>query len=139
MMSIPVRSGYRETLAINPDGGRLDRKILISYNQLDFLIRRRGESAHREAIELIPMALRKPTAIFEGIRDQGIKGLCYVCLPECRYTGRTDVVSQPRESNRCFCVYVDDDGVIIEWRWDECDGKTGFPLAYETRFVRRAL
>lgn len=92
----------------------------------------------------MPMILQKPTAIFEGLRrdedeDRGGYGWrCYCGVPAQSY--RSDGTAVPPYHSQVYLVFVNDERVAYNWRWEKADpDNPKLPLGYETRFKQRLL
>ena len=91
------------------------------------------------------MILRTPTAIFEGLRtdddeDQhGTAGWrCYCGVPEFAY--HTDGTSRSPYPHQVYLVFVNEDGVAYNWRWENADpDDTRLPENHNSRFKKRLL
>ena len=142
-MSDPQRP-RREYLAIAarlPDG-TLGR-VQISYQRMQ-TIGKRGLGQASECAYIVPYILENPTAIFEGLRrdedepKQGLGWRCYCGVPKCSY--RADGSEGPPYQNQFYLVFVNDEGVAYNWRWEQADPHhPDLPQDCETRFRKRLL
>jgi len=88
-------------------------------------------------LETVPVVLREPKAIFEGLQREGFEnGLCF--------TGKTDrywvrqSVETPFPPGRVFAIYMDESRFIFEWRLEQEDAEhDGHPVRWTRRFARR--
>ena len=99
---------------------------------------RQGVRLHR------PRDPAAPTAVFEGLRrdeDEEPKGVgwrCYCGVPDCSY--RRDGTETAPYPNRVYLVFVNDEGVAYNWRWEKADtDKAKLPVDHLTRFKRQLL
>lgn len=101
---------------------------------------RRGMGAARELAYLVPFVLQNPTAIFRGVRDEGESmWLCYAGLPEDAFNHHTGERVRPW-TGQVFLVFVDDDRIVYNWRWDKSDATSlRLPVDYAERFEERLL
>jgi len=98
---------------------------------------------------LVPFTLSHPDSIFGGLRppDDKYSGespgwLCYCSRPVNDFTATGDVCNP--QPNKVFVVFVNEDGLIFNWRWENADidafyNKEYLPKNYQTRFQRRYL
>src|SRR5438093_7547832 len=75
-----------------------------------------------ELFHTVPLVLKAPMAIFEGLEREGFeKGLCF--------TGKTDrywlrqSVETPFPVGKVFAIYMDKSRFIFEWRLEQEDPK----------------
>ena len=108
--------------ARDPDGGTYE--VYIRESRL-LALAKVGRWILLEARDLVPMTLRTPTVIFEGIRwekdeDKDRPGWrCYCAKPAFMYDRSGErSISDP---HRVFLVFVDADGVAYNWRWERAD------------------
>lgn len=137
--------GRREGLtvqAVNPEDGK-PCEVFISQERI-LSLRKRGMGAIKEAGFLVEYCLKHPTAIFEGLRrdeDEDCRGVgwrCYCGTPNCAYASDGKETNPPR--GKVFLVFVNDEGVAYNWRWDLADAENNrLPEHYDIRFKRRAL
>ncbi len=73
--------------------------------------------------------LLAPEAIFGGVREHQLGGVCYCGNPEQRWTNKG--VRCPPPPGHVFVVYVNPGDEVYEWRWDEADERR---LAYPRRW-----
>ena len=92
----------------------------------------------------VPLTLKKPNAVFEGLRrdededPDGCGWRCYCAVPP--YAYRLNGQRIPPWPGEVFLVFVNHDDVAYLWYWDKCDPDgPALPAAHETRFKRRAL
>ena len=129
--------------AVDPIDGK-SCTIQISHGRLQF-IKQLGLRAIHETAKLVPLALQKPTAIFEGLttdedeeRGRGAGWRCYVTKPTIAF--RATGVQHPAPVDQVFLVFVNSEHVAYNWRWEKCDPvQTSLPEGYEERFRKRLL
>ena len=92
----------------------------------------------------MPMILEKPTAIFEGLRRDededrwGYGWRCYCGQPEHAY--RSDGSLAPPYPGQVYLVFVNDEQVAYNWRWERADpDNPRLPIGHETRFKQKLL
>lgn len=127
------RRGYVAIEAVNPDTGKL-WNVLVSPKRAAFIIRVGGAFAYESAL-LVPAVLKEPMRIYEGIRrdtDESRESdacgkYCYLAFPGHGY----DDSGQQRPDSRPFLVFVDEDRVAYNWRFDNDDL---LPDSFEHRF-----
>ena len=88
------------------------------------------------------MILQKPTAIFEGLRrDEDRRGFgwrCYCGQPEQSY--RSDGSSAPHYHGQVYLVFVNDERVAYNWRWEKADpDNLKLPIGHEARSKQKLL
>jgi len=134
---LPERRGYGVVEAIDPhDGGRWEMRV--SERRMKSVAERsRGQVL--ELAYVLPEVLRCPTAIFQGIREEGEEDwLCYCGLPSHGYRRNGDRISAPEEE--VYLVFVSADRVAYNSRWERCDqGNSKFPEDYQNRFDKWVL
>lgn len=103
-------------------------------------VAKRGMGPAQELAKIVPFVLRTPTAIFQGVREDGeAEWLCYCGLPKRAYRRESGDQILPYE-NEVYLVYVNADRVAYNSRWEDCHrNKKNLPVDYETRFDRRVL
>jgi hypothetical protein len=130
-------------LAIEPRDGTLSCEIQISFERIQ-AVDRRSLGHAKECGIIVPMILQKPTAIFEGLRRDededrwGYGWRCYCGVPEHSY--RADGTSAPPYHGQVYLVFLNDERVAYNWRWEKADpDNPKFPIGYQTRFKQRLL
>lgn len=100
-------------------------QVLVPKRRIDWA-HRLGEGALREIDESVAFVLRKPKAVFRGIRrdtddDQGATDawLCYCGIPPVRY--RLDSPDTIPIRGRVLLVFVNREGVVYAHRWEASD------------------
>lgn len=128
--------------AVNPVDGSMTQ-VQISYERMQAVGRRSIVHA-KECGLLVPEILQKPFAIFEGIRRDedddkwGCGWRCYCGIPSRSF--RQDGSDAPPYKNQVYVVFVNDDGVAYNWRWEKSDeSDSRLPIEHESRFTRRLL
>ncbi len=118
--------GRREFLvihAVNPVDGKTC-EVQISYQRLH-AVAARTKGQLMEAANIVPHVLQHPTAIFEGLRREededrwGCGWRCYCGLPLCSY--RADGSEAEAYKRQVYLVFVNDQGVAYNWRWEKAD------------------
>jgi len=137
------RRQYLTLIALEPRDGTLSAEVLVSYDPTQAVARRSLGHA-RECGLIVPAVLQKPAAIFEGLRsdeDEDPRGYgwrCYCGLPEKSY--RADGAAAPPYRGQVYLVFIDDEGVAYNWRWERADhDNPTVPLNHATRFKQRLL
>ena len=136
--------------AVNPEGSNKPSLNLIPAQVAIDHVRNLGYmGAIKVAAELMPYTLKYPTSIFEGLRppDDKYSGkspgwLCYCSRPTCDYAGSGEPCNA--EPHKVFLVFVNEDQLIYNWRWENADiaalcNKEYLPKDYVTRFRKRCL
>src|SRR5690606_36045953 len=98
----------------------------------------------KECCFIVPFILLNPTAVFEGLRQDededrsGVGWRCYCGIPENAY--RRDGSSRPSYPGQVYLVFVNDEQVAYNWRWEKADPEDfQLPNGHETRFKKRLL
>ena len=138
-----TRRAYLEVEAVNPaDGKRY--VVLISHARVQALAKRSvGQVA--ECAYTVPAILQRPIAIFEGLRQDededrgaGVGWRCYCGVPEVAY--RPDGSKRPVYPGQVFLVFVNEECVAYNWRWEKTDeDDANLPSGYAGRFRKRVL
>jgi hypothetical protein len=117
-------------------GSEID--VFISHDRLQ-AIGKRSRGQILEAAELIPQALQCRGAVFEGLcleEDEDRRGVgwrCYCCFPDRSYTPDGD--RRPPRRGGIFLVFVNEDRVAYNWRWEKVDDEDpNLPCNYKKRF-----
>lgn len=133
------RREYLTIKAADVSSGTID--VLISHARL-ISIAKRGIGQVREAAEIVPSTLQNPDAVFEGLREDdqedhiGTGWRCYTAIPDRSYTA--DGRKQPPWEDEVFLVFVNDERVAYNWRWEKCDpADPKLPRGHAERFKRR--
>ena len=118
-----------------------DRAGAPKYTQT---VARRGMGHAKECAYTVPMILLRPTAIFQGLRedeDEDVRGTgwrCYCGVPEKAY--RPDGTERPPYPEQVFLVFVNEDRVAYNWRWESADpDDLDLPENHNARFKTRLL
>lgn len=105
-------------------------------------VARRGVLHVKECAYIVPMILEKPTAIFEGLRqddDEDRRGYgwrCYCGVPDRSY--RADGTEGPPRTGYVYLVFVNDEMVAYNWSWTKADpDDPRVPANHENRFRER--
>lgn len=135
----------RESLllkAVNPTDGSTCT-VQVSYVRLQ-AVSKRSMGQLKEAAFSVPYVLARPQAVFQGLCqdvDEDARGYgwrCYVGVPPHGYRADgTEVLPWP---GQVFLVFVNQDQVAYNWRWERCDEDgSGMPQGYRGRFRERLL
>lgn len=138
-----TRREYLTVEAIEPGTGKLT-PVLISHDRLR-LVGRRSRGQALECGEFVPMVLRRPSAVFEGLctdkdepRGRGYGWRCY--CGRLSYAYNEEGKRIPPWPNEVFLVFVTDERVAYLWYWSKCDPEDNtLPQGYQTRFKKRVL
>lgn len=137
------RRKYITLLAVEPKDGTLSCEVLVSFDRMQ-AVGRRSLGQAKECGYIVPIVLKKPSAIFEGLRRDededrwGYGWRCYCGVPEQSYA--SDGTSIPPYPGQVYLVFVNDDRVAYNWRWEKADpDNLRLPVGYETRFKQRLL
>jgi hypothetical protein len=139
------RKGRRDGLrieAVNPrDGKRCE--VLISHARMQAVATRSMGHA-KECAYIVPEILQSPTSTFEGLRREededprGVGWLCYCGIPLKSY--RADGSEGKPYHGQVYLVFVNDEGVAYNWRWEKADpDDPRLPIDHEARFKTRLL
>jgi hypothetical protein len=128
--------------AIDPLNGK-KIKVQLSYQRLQ-AIAGRSKGQVMETGYIIPEILQHPTAIFEGLTKdddedrRGVGWRCYCGIPSKSY--RTDGAAQNAFPGQIFLVFVNQERIAHNWRWEKCDqAECRLPENHSQRFKRRLL
>jgi len=130
--------------AVDPETGGLS-KIQISHRRMQ-AVARRGLAQASECALIMPAILLRPTAVFEGIRtdeddnasEGGAGWRCYCGIPANSY--RADGSAGPSYQGKVYLIFVNDERVAYNWRWEKCDPEDPrLPIDHATRFKRRII
>lgn len=139
----PSRRDYITLSAIDPRDGTLTCEVQISFERMQ-AVGRRSMGHAKECGHIVPMVLQMPTAIFEGLRRDededrwGYGWRCYCGVPEHSY--RPDGTQAPPYSGQVFLVFVNDDRVAYNWRWEKSDpDDPRLPIGHASRFKQKLL
>lgn len=128
--------------AVNPIDGKTC-EVVISYDRIQ-AVGRRSLGHVKECAYIVPTVLQHPTAVFEGLRSdedesrEGAGWRCYCGIPEHAFL--QDGTPVRPFSGQVYLVFVNDEGVAYNWRWEKCDPENAqLPAGSETRFKKRLL
>lgn len=117
--------------------------VQISYERMQ-AVAKRGMGHAKEAGLIVPFVLQHPTAIFEGLRRDddedrfGYGWRCYCAVPP--WSFRTDGREANPYPNQVYLVFVNDEHVAYNWRWEHADpSDPKLPQGFATRFRTRLL
>ena len=129
--------------AFNPADHTCSARVQISYNRMQTVAKRSMTHA-QELAYIVPMILQRPTAIFEGLRQDddedraGYGWRCYCGQPDRSY--RADGREAPPYPEQVYLVFINDDGVAYNWRWEQADpDDPRLPRGHGQRFRSRLL
>jgi len=129
--------------AIDPTDGK-NTCWVMNQSTLQFAARRGHRIRVLEAAELVPFVLLHPTSIFQGLRneaddDTATPGwLCYCGVPLTRF--ERDGSRKNALPRKVFLVFVNTEGIIYEWRWENADvDDPRLPFDHENRFRKQVL
>jgi mRNA interferase MazF len=90
----------------------------------------------------VPEILQNPTAVFQGLRSDaeedphGVGWRCYCGIPTNSY--RADGTAGRPYAERVYLVFVNDESIAYNWRWEKADPDDGtLPVGYAERFKER--
>jgi hypothetical protein len=136
------RRKYLTLQALNPLDGTLD-EVLVSFDRMQ-AVGRRSMGHAKECGIIVPAILQHPAAVFEGLRqdeDEDARGVgwrCYCGVPSQAY--RSDGSPRPPYPQQIYLVFVNEDRVAYNWRWEKADADDArLPRGHATRFRRRLL
>ena len=126
--------------AVDPVTGKTCQ-VQISHGRMQ-AIATRTMGAAKECAFTVPYVLKNPTGIFEGLREDededrgGVGWRCYCGIPPCAY--HADGTDRPPYPNQLFLVFVNDEGVAYNWRWEKADeADPNLPQHHNARFKKR--
>lgn len=136
------RRKYLKLHAAEPvDGTRME--VQVSYDRMQ-VVARRSMAHAKECGIILPMILQTPTAVFEGLRQDededrhGYGWRCYCGIPAQAY--HSDGTERPSYPGQVYLVFVNDEGVAYNWRWEVADpDDPQLPQNHESRFHKRLL
>jgi hypothetical protein len=128
--------------AVDPVDGKTS-EVQISFERMQTVARRSLGHA-KECGYLLPYVLQNPTAIFEGLTieaDEDRRGVgwrCYCGVPAHSY--RADGTEAPPYPGQVFLVFVNEERIAYNWRWEQADrDEPTLPHNHDRRFKRRLL
>lgn len=135
------RRQYLTLKAMDPVTGDLTAEVQISFERMQ-TVGRRSLGHAKECGYSVPAILEQPTAIFEGLRrdededPRGVGWRCYCGIPEHSYLEDCTPASPPKK--QMYLVFVNDEGVANNWRWDRADADDlDLPANHSARFKKR--
>lgn len=135
------RRQYIKLQAAEPDGSTIE--VQISYERMQ-AVGRRSMGHAKECGLIVPQILQRPTAIFEGLRQdedearEGYGWRCYCGVPQQAF--HADGTSRSPYPDQVYLVFVNDERVAYNWRWEKADpDDPELPINYEERFKQRLL
>jgi len=137
-----TRRKFLELEAVDPVGGKTTT-VQVSFDRMQSVAKRSLGHA-KECGYVVPMILKLPTAIFEGLRrdededKRGVGWRCYCGIPDFAY--HTDGTSRSPYPNQVYLVFVNDEQVAYNWRWERADADNlNLPENHAERFKKRLL
>jgi hypothetical protein len=129
--------------ARDPKEGTLSLHVQISFDRMQ-AVAKRGLGHAKECGYIVPSILANPIAIFEGLRRDededrwGFGWRCYCGVPAHSY--RPDGTEAPPYPNQIYLVFVNDERIAYNWRWEKSTvEEPTLPAHWETRFRERLL
>jgi hypothetical protein len=118
------------------------REINVSPSYLKLVVNHFPPRCIHEMNLLIPTTLRSPNSLWKGVREpdpgEDHGGYCFSKPFPNKINGEGQ--SCPNPDGYVFCVYVNAEFVIYEFRWDEPDAADNrLPNGWSTRFHERVL
>ena len=136
------RRNYLTLQALNPADGSMC-EVMVSFERMQ-TVGRRSMGQAKECGYIVPEVLQSPTAIFQGLcRDEdedrrGAGWRCYCGIPDQAY--HSDGTSRRPYPGQIFLVFVNDEGVAYNWRWEKADPDSPeVPQHHTERFRERLL
>jgi hypothetical protein len=136
------RRDYLTVEGLNPIDGTTC-EILISYDRMQ-TVGRRSLGHAKECGLIVPAILQGPIAVFEGLRrdededPRGVGWRCYCGIPA--HSFHRDGTEAAPYANQVYLVFVNDERVAYNWRWEKADPQTPtLPTDYQTRFRKQLL
>jgi hypothetical protein len=137
------RRQYLILQALDPVTGKLTAEVQVSYDRMQ-TVGRRSLGHAKECGYIVPAILQRPTAVFEGLRrdededPRGVGWRCYCGIPVSSY--RRDGTEAAPYPNQVYLVFVNEEGVAYNWRWEKADAdKPTLPIDYQSRFKKQML
>jgi hypothetical protein len=134
---LPERTGYHKIQAIDPHDGKF-WDVRVSLERVRHITSRsRGQAM--ELAHIVPEVLLQPTAIFQGVRDEGEKDwLAYCGLPSHSFDRHGD--RRLLREDSFYFIFINADRVVYNFRWDMGrSGNSRFPANWEDRFLKKVL
>lgn len=109
-------------MALEPSDGTLSCEVLISFERMQ-AVGRRSLGHAKECGIIVPMILQKPSSIFEGLRRDededrwGYGWRCYCGIPTESF--RTDGTPARPYAGQVYLVFVNDEKIAYNWRWEK--------------------
>lgn len=122
---------YWTLQGMSPSGhGRQEFRIP---NSLIEHVQRYGPPHKFHELKLVKEVLELPTVVLEGLREEQEEGLCYAGIPSGSYTNQGR--KKPPLKGKTFLVFLDQDGKVFQWRWEEADPeRKAYPENWRERF-----
>ena len=137
------RRQYLTLQALDPVTGKLNSEVQISYDRMQ-AVGRRSLGHAKECGYIVPAIMQQPTAVFEGLRrdededPRGVGWRCYCGIPDRSY--RRDGTQVAPYPNQVYLVFVNEEGVAYNWRWEKADpDNRNLPIGYQDRFRKQLL
>jgi len=129
--------------AAEPSDSSRTCEVQISFERIQTVARRSMGHA-KECGVILPYILQNPTAVFEGLRwdeDEDLRGYgwrCYCGVPKVAF--HTDGAKHKPYPDQVYLVFVNDEGVAYNWRWEKADpDDPNLPIEHKERFKQRLL
>lgn len=140
------RESRREWITLDardPSNDESPCQVQISFDRMQ-AVGRRSMGHAKECGLIVPQILQNPTAIFEGLcqdedeDERGVGWRCYCGIPEKAY--RSDGSDRPPYPAQVYLVFVNDEGIAYNWRWEKADpADLHLPINHSIRFQQRLL
>ncbi len=138
-MKLEERKGYFSIESIGDDGKAIT--AFVSRELVSNVLAKRGEWMTKQLQHLVPIALKSPDAIFEGLRDK--HDLWRAHILNKRFTFNfigTPARRVEPKTGTVFVVYLNADRVVYNWAVVENDkDDPRFPENFEKRFGKERL
>lgn len=129
--------------AIDPNEPDQKKLVYISFERMQ-TVGKRSMGHAKECGHIVPMVLQHPTAVFQGLRQdedddpQGVGWQCFCMAPP--YSYREDGTQAGPRRGFVYLVFVNDEGVAYNWRWERADPEDPtLPQNHLERFKSRIL
>ena len=143
-----TRRSDLQRLAVNPETGRVDLVLTLDYDRVNATLNHRDSLGDKMTLAyIVPEALKKPTALYQGLRFEEDERhscsspgwLCYCYYPEFKYNLAGQKVKPPVD--KVFLVFVNEDKEVYNWAWvpadlDALTQRKHLPQDYQTRFEK---
>jgi len=120
------RRGYHPIECFDPDDGQTCDLLV---NNKDIAVAPKlGRWYTPTLAECVPATVKHPKAVYRGLKrdDDSTIGYCYIGQPPHKFPGGKKA---PVKTTEFFFVFVSEERVIYEWRWEECSPNQMLNLA----------